>query len=99
MLLGPSGVAILEIGRQMVGVVQTLMLGMANYWQPILSRSVAKNTIDTFVRDVVRATLNQTVIGTLSIIILLTTLPYLLPLFFADKAVEYINSIQVAWII
>jgi len=39
-LLGPTSVAVLELGRQLVTVVQSLIAAMANYWQPILARLV-----------------------------------------------------------
>jgi len=99
LLVGPSGVAVLELGRQMVMVVQTLTQGMANYWQPILARSALNDPLQKFLDMVWRTSINQTAIGVSIMAVMLLALPSVLPILLAGNAEGYVSSIPIAWVL
>lgn len=97
-IVGPAGVAILELGRQLVTVVQVLMQGMANIWQPILARTAATEGPRQLIRQVWRITRNQTAMAAVVLMVILVTIPYLLPLLIPGKEHDYQLAIPIAWI-
>lgn len=97
-LLGPTGVAVLELGRQLVNVVQVFILGMANYWQPKLAHLASQNTSNIYVEKVLQATGIQTTLGIIVLALVLPILPVLIPLLFPSHIDAYMSSIPIAWI-
>ena len=63
-LIGAAGVAVLELGRQLVSFVQIIMGGMANLLQTRLAKSARHATPEVFVREVWEMTRFQTLLGT-----------------------------------
>jgi len=97
-LVGVSGVAILEMGRQLMAVAQVLLLGMASFWQPRLARQVYDDSPVIFVKRVWRISLGQTVLILVVIAIFLVIAPTLLEVVLPDKASSYGSAIEIAWI-
>ena len=98
-LIGPKGVAVLELGRQLVNVVLVFVQGMANFWQPKLARSAATDDLQVFAQLVWRVTRLQTVGGAGALIILLLVIPFLLPLLVPGKEQDYALAVPTAWIL
>jgi O-antigen/teichoic acid export membrane protein len=98
-LIGAAGVAVLELGRQLIMPVQVLLLGTANAWHPTLARSAQNDPPRRFVREVWRFTRLQSVAGGGLLVVLLIAGPSLLPLLVPGKEAVYASSPEVAWIL
>ena len=98
-IIGPVGVAVLELARQAVSFVQVLLAGMANLWGPRLARSAAHDTRQQFMRFIWQVTGLQTVVGVTLLASVLFSLDYLLPVLFPNKTEIYGATISVAWIL
>lgn len=98
-LIGASGVATLELGRQLVAFVQIIMSGMANLWHPRLALIAKKDLPDLFVSEIWRVTRIQTVVGTVLIFISALASPYILPLVVPGKEQSYSMVPTVAWVL
>lgn len=98
-LIGTAGVAVLELGRQLVLPIQVFLMGTANIWQTKLARSAGKNPPYHFRSEVWQITWIQTVIGTIFLLTILTLSPYLLPWIVPGKEQVYAESQTVAWIL
>ena len=98
-LVGPAGVGILELGRQLVTFVQVLILGMSNVWQPRLAKSAATDPPRTFLRLVWRMTRLQTAIGAIMLLVVLLAMPSLLPVLFPGKEDVFPLTVSIAWIL
>jgi len=98
-LVGPAGVGILELGRQLVTFVQVLILGMSNVWLPRLARSAASDDSRVFLRLVWRMTRLQTAIGAIMLLVVLLATPSFLPVFFPGKEDAFPMAVSIAWIL
>lgn len=97
-VIGPSGVAVLELGRQCVSLTQVLLQGTANLWFPKISQSSVTLSPKKFLAEVCALTVYQTSIGILLLGMVLIGLPFLLPILVPGREEAYAASIPVAWI-
>jgi len=96
-LLGPSSVAVLELGRQLVTVIQSFIAAMANYWQPILAKLSGKESFDVYLNKMWRITFIQSIVGAAILVIALLVMPLFIQLVVVDNLDAYIVSIPIAW--
>lgn len=97
--IGTAGVAVLELGRQLVLPIQVLLVGAANLWQTRLARSAVTNPPTQFMKEVWRITWIQTFVGAVLLLIILLFSPFLIPWLVPGKEQTYSASIIVAWIL
>lgn len=98
-LMGASAVAVLELGRQFVAVLQTLLFGMANYFHPGIAASAKNDAPRMFLAKLAKLTGVQILLAVIVLGALLLFSPYALELIVPDKLEEYANAIPVAVIL
>lgn len=98
-LMGTSAVAVLELGRQFVAVLQTLLFGMANYFHPRIAASAIHDTPKVFISKLAKLTAVQILLAMIILGLLLLFSPYILELIVPNKLEEYANAIPVAAIL
>jgi len=97
LIIGPAGVAVLELGRQFVGALQPVLFGMANYFQPRLAISAQQDTSAKFTAKLWRLTAVQVAFGALVMIAVLAAFPFLLSFIVPEKKLAlYEGSMSVA---
>lgn len=98
-LIGVSGVATLELSRQLVAFVQIIMSGMANLWHPKLALIAKKDLPGLFIREIWKVTRIQTLVGTILVVASALASPFILPLVVPGKEQTYSMVPTVAWIL
>lgn len=96
LLIGPAGVAVLELGRQMVSVAQVYLLGMANYWQPRLAKMAKSVPLQDYNKRLLKITLIQSIAGAGLLVFALAMFWWIVPRVFPSGGAEYQDSFGVA---
>jgi len=99
LLIGSPGVAVLELGRQFVAVLQPILFGMANYFHPIIAASASRDRMDVFTGKLIKLTAAQVLIGAAVIVGMLLAGPYLLTIILGRPVKEYQNVLPIAAIL
>lgn len=98
-LIGTHGVAILELGRQFVAVLQPLLFGMANYLQPKLAISAANDKRSIFIRKLINISLVQVIFAATILVLMLILSPYLIGIIVPDKVEFYKAALPIVSIL
>lgn len=97
-LIGVAGVAVLELGRQLVNFVQIIMGGMANLLHTRLAKSARHATPEVFVREVWEMSGFQTLLGTALLLPVAWASQTVIPLLVPGKEYDYALVSTVTWI-
>ena len=97
-IIGSTGVAVLELGRQFIAVVQPMIFGMANYFQPRLAISAKKDTKSEFSKKLWDLTIIQLIFSAVVLLAVLLASPFLLQVVVPDKLEIYQSVLPVAYI-
>ena len=97
-LIGATGVAVLELGRQLVNFTQIIMGGMANLLHARLAKSARHATPDMFVREVWEMTTFQTLLGAALLVPVAWASQIIIPLLVPGKEYDYALVSIVTWI-
>lgn len=97
--IGAPGVAVLELGRQLVSFVQVIMGGMANLLHTRLAKSARHATPDMFVREVWEVTGLQTLLGAALLVPVSWASQIVVPLLVPGKEYDYALVSTVTWIL
>jgi O-antigen/teichoic acid export membrane protein len=98
-LIGAAGVAVLEVGRQLVMFIQVFLQAAANLWHPRLAQRADTLASEHFAQEIWRLARWQTVVGTTLLVCVLSVVPTLIPLLFPGKEQAYMGAVALAWIL
>ncbi|MBT8125682.1 MAG: hypothetical protein KJO81_12715 [Gammaproteobacteria bacterium] len=96
--LGAPGVAALELGRQLIAVLQPMLFGMANYMHPIVANSARALQISPFIKRLILLTVVQLSIAIPIVLIMVLVGPQLLDIILGRDVAQYENVITLAMI-
>jgi len=97
--LGATGLAVLELGRQVVAPLQVILFGAGNIYSTRLAKKASTTTPNVLLSAIWKLTKYQTIVGIFLQLTILLTLPFLLPWLVPGKESAYSLSISVAWIL
>ena len=97
--LGPTGLAVLELGRQIVAPLQVILFGAGNIYSTRLAKKVAHTPRNVLLSEIWKLTKYQTLVGIVVQLLILLSLPLLLPWLVPGKEDAYSLSITIAWIL
>jgi O-antigen/teichoic acid export membrane protein len=97
--LGTAGVAVLELGRQIVSPANLLLQGTANLWHPRLVETAETKDKRQFMKTIWRVTLTQMCLGFLILLVIIVAAPHLIPLLVPGKEEAYKLAAPIAMIL